>query len=589
MKGREKRFHARLVAGIGAAGAMTITTDAYAQTNTERLMTVVDNTESANSMLDMIMAAINDGVASILAAIGALDATVDAGLHAIDDDLMAVDADLQSIHGDLMNVDADLILVHDDLTTVHEDLETVHADLENVDADLMLVHEDLETVHADLANVDADLVLVHNDLETVHADLEMMDADIQHLDEDIRTLTDSVNSLGTIASQLAPIADQSAETQAGVEANSAAINELKTMLMGISDNLGVVQNQTAPVEVDEEAMAAAVGSELHSDADTITVEVSAFKLNKYDAKVNTYETALTFSCEAPVFMEAVKINGVAAIGDPATRVGTNVVTPFTDDANRDTSIMVGTQTLYDTDFVGAAATSVFYNDVTLNLAPLSTDGLVIKISHMDASGGNNNGTDIGGDSPTAGEDDFTIKEYLLALKEGKDINDGETNAIETSDAGDVELFQLDISWYSSADDAKCTLKTPTSTDVEYAERDETVSAALTVKAGEEDALKAVNDLSFSCNGATAVRSLTFDNLQSGFADFIDLQIDDGGTPQDLTLTDEGSNVYTSTLDDPLEFDSGTFTLSGEIIGAGPVLVTVTYDTVTNAECTLSTG
>ena len=133
---------------------------------------------------------------------------------------------------------------------------------------------------------------------------------------------------------------------------------------------------------------------------------------------------------------------------------------------------------------------------------------------------------------------------------------------------------------------------PTSTAVEYSVIDATVSGALTVMADQASPTKKVDVLSFQCSGDTNVKSLTFDNLQSGFEDFIDLTIDVSGDSQKLELMDTGSNSYTATFDDTLEFGGGIFTLSGEIIGSDPVLVTVTYDTVEDKECTVvrsSTG
>ena len=257
---------------------MTIT-DVYAQTNTDRLIAVAENTDGLPGMLDSIMSAVSDGVASILAAIAGLQTHVDDGL-------MAIDADLMAIHGDLANVDADLVMVHEDL---------------------MAIDADLVSIHGDLANVDADLVTVHEDLTTVHEDLSMMDAEIHEL-------MDSVNALGATASELGAIAAANSETQAGVEANSAAINELKTMLMGISDNLGVVQNQTAPMEVDEEAMAAGPTNMLHSDKTVRKVTVADFTQSvTQHPDDNVYTASSIFSCDGNVFLDEMMVSGPADI------------------------------------------------------------------------------------------------------------------------------------------------------------------------------------------------------------------------------------------------------------------------------------
>ena len=122
---------------------------------------------------------------------------------------------------------------------------------------------------------------------------------------------------------------------------------------------------------------------------------------------------------------------------------------------------------------------------------------------------------------------------------------------------------------------------------EYGETGETAFAVLTVKPGQSTTLQDVNNLEFSCSGATAVRSVTFEGLASGFGSFITLKIGVGSDTtdhQDLVLTDDGRDIYTATLDDPLEFGGGIFTLSGTIVGEDSVLTTVTYDTVRDEAC-----
>ena len=268
-----KAFHALLLSGIVAAGAVTIG-DVYAQTNTDRLIAVVDNTDGLPGMLDALMTAISDGVASILAAITGLETHVDDGLQAIDNDLMAIDADLQSIHGDLTNVDADL--------------QAVHGDLSAIDADLVNIHEDL-------TNVDADLVTIHDDLTTVHDDLTTMDGDIE-------SLTQSVNEMGQAASAITGLVNANTATQEGVNANSAAINELKDLVMGVSEAVGAVQET---VEAEPEEGTVTTGTELFSDDNKFSVLVSAFGQNK--PSDSSYTTTLTFSCEEHVFLNTAKV------------------------------------------------------------------------------------------------------------------------------------------------------------------------------------------------------------------------------------------------------------------------------------------
>ena len=405
-----KAIHALLLSGIVAAGAMTIG-DVYAQTNTDRLIAVVDNTDGLPGMLDTLMTAISDGVASILAAISSLETHVDDGLHAIDDDLMAIDADLQSIHGDLTNVDADL--------------QAVHGDLSAIDADLANIHEDL-------MNVDADLVTIHDDLEMVHGDLTTMDGKIAGL-------TQTVNAMGQASAAITGLADANTATQEGVNANSAAINELKDLLMGVSEAVGAVQET---VEAEPEEGTVTTGTKLFSDDNKFSVLVSAFGQNK--PSDSSYTTTLTFSCEEHVFLNTAKVADATV---PFTGTGTA----------SETSIVITADgiNVYNTDFrlVASDIQSEYSAGASFNLKPLAA-GDEIKVKVSTDRTGLDNGVRVAAERlADTGDKRFTLHDYVNASTRDRVANLDDNANITKLAAGKMDVFKLDMSWYSGAADA----------------------------------------------------------------------------------------------------------------------------------------
>ena len=536
-----KAFHALLLSGIVAAGAVTIG-DVYAQTNTDRLIAVVDNTDGLPGMLDALMTAISDGVASILAAISSLETHVDDGLHAIDEDLMAIDADLQSIHGDLTNVDADL--------------QAVHGDLSAIDADLVNIHEDL-------MNVDADLVTIHDDLEMVHGDLTTMDGKIAGL-------TQTVNTMGQAASAITGLADANTATQEGVNANSAAINELKDLLMSVSEAVGAVQET---VEAEPEEASTTVGTKLSKVDDDFGVMVSAFSQNK--ATATTYKTKLTFSCEEHVF-----VSRVDAGMDNSQPFIEPTVTP---DPDQTVSITANDLPVYTNKLPTGTTTVAYAGGVDFRLLPLSAgDTLIVDVSTTKTT------TDLRAIdvATTYPNQTFNIQEYLKAERSSTRIDSDGSDSVTSSDlrkadAGKVEALAINVVFYTSAADAKCTLKSPVSPSVDYSDTDETASGTLTAASGSTGAIREINDAVFTCDSDTAITKVVLEGIPLGFMSFIDLDIE-ADSKKSLKF-ENVTNVITAQLDDPLEFDGGEFTISGKIPGQA-ALVTVTYDTVSDSSC-----
>ena len=154
-----KAFHALLLSLAVIAGAVTITTDAHAQTNTERLITVVDNTNEANSLLSDILDAVTSGFANVLEMLGVIDT-----------DLEAIHGDLEDIHGDLSAVDTDLQEIHGDLEDIHGDLAALDGDMQTLSASI----SGLGAASSALAEVSQGVTANSASINALNAKLDMI-------------------------------------------------------------------------------------------------------------------------------------------------------------------------------------------------------------------------------------------------------------------------------------------------------------------------------------------------------------------------------------------------------------------------------
>ena len=102
-----------------------MTTDAHAQTNTERLITTVDNTNSILDALAALADTVANGFASVLEALGAVQANteaIQAELGHVEGELQSIDSDLMAIDGDLQSIDSDLMAINSNLQNVQSDM-----------------------------------------------------------------------------------------------------------------------------------------------------------------------------------------------------------------------------------------------------------------------------------------------------------------------------------------------------------------------------------------------------------------------------------------------------------------------------------
>ena len=539
-----KAFHALLLSGIVAAGAMTISSDAYAQTNTDRLIAVEANTDGLPGMLEAILDAIEDGVASILAAIAGVQTDVDDGLQAIDEDLMVIDADLASIHGDLSAIDGDLQSIHGDLSAIDGDLQSIHGDLTNMDADLVNIHEDLTTVHGDL----------------------------EHLDEDIQTLTQTVNAMGQASSAIAGLAESNAATSAGVQSNSAAINELKGLLEGISENLGVVQNKTTIVEAvvtaeeEEMAVAAAAPTRLITSKTEVKVRIADFAgdLKEADSQ-GKYDATNAFSCDGDVFITQVSSSS-----------HTNFAAPDDATAQNANTIHVNGIRLYNSDLDTGDNSLDTYNIPIIYANQYLPSGMELEIV-----GNTNHGDD---NLPTADHDndntneEFSIDDYANTPTRGTIGTAGQAESITKSNAGLVVMYEVEVNWFKVDPATTCSISAAVGATAGLDEKDDVLVSLSTVTT-DTRTIKALVSDDVSCNDKqTEITNIT---IEAGILHQYTKITLESGTEKETYKFDATGNV-TNADDLPFRFSGQDLTVSGESVA--DVLIQLEYATIDGNDC-----
>ena len=511
------------------AGAMTITTDAHAQTNTERLATVEDNTNSIIAALSGISDAIANGFAAVMEALGAIQTDVD---------------------------------------TIHDEVETLHSEVDSFRDDVAATQTGLEDIGNAVGNIDTKIDAVNS---AITAAVTAMDAEPE-ADPQIAQILEGVT---TNAATINALADR--------------LTAVDTMLEAISTKVGAVQ-ETVATSADGTATAL---SELHSVEVEYDVPVSAFGNNKATDTVYKADLKLTCESPIFLDTVTTDIPAAAADASDTAGVFTASTTSATTASKAsviaNSMTVYNTQFAAGGDPILYSAGASFNlaelaagSSLTIKLSTDRT-GVLIQPATTPAT----NGTSFSiqkylqtssRDRITTGADGANVAIDAVPV--------GGTN-LTKANAGKVTVFTLTANVYSSAEDPKCTVTPPTGPSVDYTQTAQTVSFAISAPETETSSIKTITDATFSCSGATAITKVSLEGgLIADFRSFVDLSLS-ADTEQSLTFEKVGT-VLEATLDDPFEITSGDVTLSGKIPGSS-ALVSVTYDTVANAKCSPPTS
>ena len=173
-----------------------MTTDAYAQTNTERLIDAVDNTNSILDALAALADAVSSGFASVMASLG------------------MIQADTESIQEELGHVESGL--------------ETITSNVADVKSDVADVKDDVAGLGDDVSDISSNVAGVKNDVASLTAIISGSGDAITNLNNDVTSNAASINALTTLVEQIQGELMSAAETVDTVNSTTTTIEAAVT-------------------------------------------------------------------------------------------------------------------------------------------------------------------------------------------------------------------------------------------------------------------------------------------------------------------------------------------------------------------------
>lgn len=436
-----------------------MTTNAYAQTNTERLMEVVDNTRSANTMLASIQELLTSLVSDVMEAIAALAGNVEAVSETMSEEFDAVDNAISHVDEEVAALDSKVMMLDSTLMDISAKVSSVGdqvAAFDQRDAELDRYYKD---------NIDDFAVILPAIKETV----------------DALAASQSDTSLESISE--------------GVSANAARINEITTSLETISTQLGTIQEE---LDIVVNTTATTASAQERAPLTGPSGGMATLMVSPYDIAKNVKDKKATvnyaFMCEEDIFIDTIdRVRDSADTADALLKGLAGETTGTT--ANAAVKVSVSgpvSDTLYDSMFSGVGdAEGILDKKIEAKNAPLlANNTLTITLTADSAALDNtiafndaDNATDVvpkASSTTTAQEATAAITTIAqLAGNLTKDlhatIEDDAAAVRQTADNKispqtiSPTIYQLKVSWISDAKDPKCEfMRTDATTDTSIA-------------------------------------------------------------------------------------------------------------------------
>ena len=531
-----KTVHALLLSLAVVAGGVMMTTDAHAQTNTERLITTVDNTNSIMAALNSLADAVADGFAAVLAAIGMVQA----------------------------------------------DTSTIKTEIGHVESELATVHGEVEAIHSEVDGIGDELTDLGSSLTGISAD--------------VAALRDAVT--GSSAA-FAGVTTEIGEVKSAAESNSVAINSLTEKLDMISEAVGVVQTTVETQEDVDPAVtnmlhtAETEQSVAVADfAGTVTKHPTD---NVYDAS-NTFSCNGDVFVDSMSVSDvnAVFESNADASGDTAKSTitvegfflyeATNVGVDTTID-----NVEITKTRDFDNRFLRAGDGLVIKGSTDQSRALDQSDSTVQPVT--DRATGDfdlltyNNGTTGAPDFIFSIQDYVGLKTNKATIGPGIQQNAANANPNATkTNLGTVELYTITVNWFAASSDTTCSISSAVETVSGLPNADRTVLVALNLDTdSNEGPPTPFLDATLDCNGEDT--EITGVSIQAGgiagLNQFIEVELTAGGEPASVSF-DNNNSADSDASDLPFRFSGSDLTIGGE--GVGTLLLQVTYDTTQGNTC-----
>ena len=517
-----------------------MTTDAHAQTNTERLITTVDNTNSILDALSALADTVASGFASVMEALG-----------------------------------------------------MVQADTEAIQAELGHVEGELQSISSDVAGIDGDLQSISSDVAGIGGDLTDINSNLQNVQNDLAGLS---GGLTGSAAALTALGDT-------VQANSVAINDLSAKLDMISEAVGVVQETVvAPAMADPATMLHSGETELTVAVADFAGSVTKHPTSGvYDA-TNTFSCdgdvfldTMMVSGVAEVLSTQENLEDDADEKSPVTEVSLNGVALYETYSTGDGAtdfIEINEPRDFDNQFLSASSSLTIKGETDQSA---NNDLPTVTVTVATATDNNYlkyDGTNSTTDTPVEFDVYFTLEDYVN-LESNKDVirssdatgNIGEGTIMHTAtkvQLGTVELYTVTVNWFATSSDTVCTISSAVETSSGLPNTDRDVLVGLNLVDAEAAPPSNVETKMVDCNGEDT--EITGASIQAGsinLSEFNSLVLTAGGETANVAFNNDGTlDADGSQL--PFRFSGSDLTVDGKALNN--LLVQLVYDTTQGNTC-----
>ena len=514
-----------------------MTTDAHAQTNTERLITTVDNTNSIIAALQSLADAVADGFASVLAAIGMVQTSVD------------------GMSGHLEHLESDVAGISSDVASVDSSVAAVSSDVASIADDVADVSSSLQSVQNDVAGLSAGLAGSTAAFSSISEQVSANQVAINDLSAKLDSISEAVGAVKTTV-----------ETQEDVD--PAVTNMLHTaeteQAIAVADFAGELTRHPSDSVYDASNAFICTGDVF---VDKMTISGIAAVLG---APATEATSGSTVTVEGFTLLEYIDTDGAT---DGANNFERTIERDFDNRFLRaGDSIVVKGETNQSADTAADPASALGDADTATNRNYLSYS----------------NGTGTGASTWY-----FTLQNYV-ALESNKDTvplgldrNTANPNGMNATKAqlGTVELYTITVDWFAASSDTTCSISSAVETVSGLPNADRTVLVALNLNTeSEEGPPTPFLDASIDCNGEDT--EITGVSIQAGaiagLNQFIEIDLTAGGESADVSFGADNS-ADSDASDLPFRFSGTDLMVSGK--GIGTLLLQVTYDTTQGNTCT----
>lgn len=603
-----KAIHALLLSLAVITGAVTITTDAHAQTNTDRLITVLDNTNEANSLLSDILDAMTNGFAQVLEMLGV-----------VDEDLKALHTDLDNVHGDLTTIHTDLEALDGDVNAVGDSVNEVQSSVDGLErsigglvaaASSLAAPADNSEVLAAIADADssAEVSALSDSIASLEANIESIlgyvtpeeavMVEVEETDAEMANATDVRAAVANVVGDGTTV-DIDAIVDAVLGATNAQLADANDRANAAESRAATAEAKVTTAEADAKDARDALGQiYVNTMAFSVTVaDLANLPRNPEVPDNNMYTAPFNLVCGEDVYLDEASVTDIKAELNAAVVRTQGTLVPTTVSVDRLTPFY---NTAFDPDGDVAASDPA----VTLEHPPHDFGNTQLSANTPQSITVRTTAGAITLDYNTADHDvdiGFMINDYAHSLHVKNDtLIDSATNDVIPDDTtndpvdidtiGELEVLEITISWYSGHEDAECELQSAREAIQEVGTEAKTLFFAVMDDGSKTGTIK--NGLAtVDCTDTATLSRIGvegIDQVPSRFSLEVYATDDEDDTKEDFKLTTAydvtGSGFEEFTLEDSIVSDS--FTLKTTYVGS-EALVTLHYTISEEDSCSES--